>query len=192
MGTVVLFSGGVDSTTLLYHLLQFHEPSKIAALGFDYSQAHRYQELLAASRIAAELGVDFYRVPINPAVFGQPAVISVGEGDPVVPGRNVVFLAMAGAWAAARGMDTVAIGAHKDDAGLFPDCREDFLAAMDAALGTYGVSVYAPFLLHSKAEIVALGRGLSVPYERTWSCYWSGEQHCGHCLACTERARVLV
>lgn len=192
MGTVLLFSGGVDSTTLLYHLLESHAPGEVAALGYDYSQAHRYQELRAANRIADELGVQFVRVRIPSDIFGPSAVTTLGKGDPVVPGRNMVFLAMAIAWGAARGMDTVAIGAHRDDAELFPDCRVNFLAAVDAAAGTYGMTVFAPFIAHSKADIVALGRRLKVPYERTWSCYWSGEQPCGKCLACHERDRVLA
>jgi 7-cyano-7-deazaguanine synthase len=109
----------------------------------------------------------------------------------VVPNRNLLFLSLAGAVAVGSGLKTVLFSAHAGDAAVYPDCRPEFVAAADRALGlACGVGVEAPFLAMTKGEIVALGRELGVPLERTWSCYLGGEEPCGRCGACVERGEA--
>lgn len=174
MKVVVLLSGGIDSAVVL----RMMRDSERRAIGIDYGQAHAI-ELEYAAEIARE-----ERVPFQ--VLNVPAIRKVD--DVVFAGRNAVLLSVAASYAAASNFDTVAIGCNKTDEERFPDCRRAFIDAMDDALYAYRVSVVAPLLERSKAEVVALARKLGVAIPRTWSCYApSFGIPCGECLACTVR-----
>lgn len=197
MTVVLCYSGGLDSTVLLYQLLS--EGKAVKALGFDYGQRHS-RELGSAYEITRRLNVPFdvatvefpasnlvaaYRAPVDEPLIGTPTV---------VPCRNLVFLTMASAFAYSLKADAVAIAAHLGDFAVYPDCRSPFLAAAEQLIrATYGNSLHflAPFLTKTKAEIVALGKELRVPFTETWSCYAGEAMPCGKCGACIERSDAL-
>jgi len=200
MDTILLFSGGLDSTVLLYHLLE--KGDKVACLSADYGQTH-CKELQAAGAMCRALGVVHRTVHVPyAATIGVPHPL-VGGGnipqgrwdDPsmsatVVPNRNMIFLSLAGAWAMASGAGRVAIAAHLGDKLIYPDCRLEFLTAVQNALSLSSgrlLEVYAPFLGLPKDKVVAEGARMGVPFEKTWTCYAGGESPCGTCGACTER-----
>ena len=117
----------------------------------------------------------------------------------VVPNRNALMLDVAVAVAASTGCAGVAFGAHGGDHAIYPDCRPEFIAAFESAAKLAnagfvadGFRVWAPFLELSKSDIVRLGAGYGVPFDRTWSCYRGGELHCGSCGTCTERREAFT
>ena len=204
---VVIFSGGLDSTTLAYWLAD--GGTRLRLLSIDYGQRHRV-ELAHASAIARMLEADHHLVDLStlaPLLAGSAltdVAIPMPDGHytadsmraTVVPNRNAIMLDLAVAAAIAWGADTVAYGAHAGDHTIYPDCRPEFLTAYRALAATANelperFSVTAPFLEMSKADIVALGSELGVPFEATWSCYRGGERHCGTCGTCTERREAF-
>lgn len=207
--TVVVASGGLDSTVLAYKL--FRQDPRLLLVSFDYGQRHR-RELDAAVETAERLGVPHESVDLTavgrllagsaltdsslPMPDGHYTDASMAAT--VVPNRNAVLLSVAVGIAAARGAIRVAFGAHAGDQAIYPDCRSVFVAAFDQAArrGTEmrpgaGVGVIAPFASWTKADIVALGATLDVPFARTWSCYRGGAAHCGTCGTCVERREAF-
>ena len=178
--TVALaFSGGIDSTTLLYSLNQLY--LRVIAVTVDYGQRARY-EIVTAERIAKNLGVEYIVCHTDYPVF---------SGDEQ-PNRNMVILSLVAAHAARFGADLLMIGSTKSDAARFADCRLTFIDAMAAALATStGIKLSAPFAIHTKTELVAYARRIRVPLEKTWSCYKFVAELCGESLGCTERAAAL-
>lgn len=203
---VLVYSGGIDSTTLLYFLRQ--EGYQVRALGIDYGQRHR-KELDSARRICQALGVEFRLADLSslqPLLAGSSLTseeVPVPEGYytdqsmqiTVVPNRNMLLLSVAIAWAISSGVRTVAYAAHAGDHAIYPDCRPEFVDALSqaAALCHYEpVEILRPFIHKTKEEIVRLGARLGVPFEETWSCYKGGRLHCGRCGTCTERAEAFL
>jgi 7-cyano-7-deazaguanine synthase len=209
MKAVTLLSGGMDSTTLAYEL--HDQGAELIGISFDYGQRHRSRELAMAMRTAERLDIPHSVVDLRSltALLGGSALtdeIEVPEGHyseetmkaTVVPNRNAIMLSIATGVAVANQFDTVACAVHAGDHPIYPDCRPEFIEALDRALslGTQGFaptsfSIYAPFVHLTKAEIAALGNNLGVPWEDTWSCYVGGEQHCGRCGTCVERAEAF-
>ena len=112
----------------------------------------------------------------------------------VVPFRNGIMLAVACGIAESRGLDRVLIANHNGDHAIYPDCRENFIAAMGKAMeaGTYEhISIDAPFTDISKTDIALIGKRLGIDYSKTYSCYKGGEKHCGKCGTCVERKEAL-
>ena len=203
--TLVLLSGGLDSTVLLAHTITQGRPT--VALSVDYGQRHR-RELDAAQAVAHHYRVDHYVLDLTSwgrLLVGSSltdATVAVPHVDydadsmanTVVPNRNAVFLMAAAGIAQTLGHDTIATAVHAGDHYLYPDCRPEFIhAANQAALaGTGGaVQIAAPFVDITKADIARLGRTLNVPFALTWSCYEGGAQHCGACGTCRERRQAL-
>lgn len=204
--TVVVFSGGLDSTTLLYHLLDLgHE---VKAISFDYGQRHR-KELNAATNITQQLKID-HRI-VNVAglaeIFGENALtdrtvtVPHGEYSPetmqvtVVPNRNMIMLSIATGWAIAIDFDSVAFGAHSGEYTPYPDCQPAFVVAMNAATRVCAgtpIEILAPFVRWSKADVVRQGKHLNVPFESTWSCYEGGDAQCGQCSTCIDREIAIA
>lgn len=200
--TVVSFSGGLDSTTLLYHLKA--EGHQLKALSVEYGQRHLAEETQAAKAICDTLGVERRVVDLTSLVgfFGNNALTASGialpEGEyaadtigvTTVPNRNMVLLSVGIAWAASLGFDGVAFGAHGGEHTNYPDCQPKFAEAMDGAARVCDfneIRVLAPFVNWVKTDIVRRGEELRVPFELTWSCYAGGTTHCGKCGTCIDR-----
>lgn len=179
-----LLSGGLDSVTLLYHLKA--DGHSIHCLLFDYRQRHK-QELLWARHHAQKCGVLFTTVDL-------PDLGGLTEPSWIVPNRNATFLSVAVNLACQAGADTVTIGCNADDAEAFPDCRKEFLDAMNAAVRAagYQVEICAPFLDWPKRRIVQRARALGIGLTEVWACYRGGERPCGHCPACRKLAAAAV
>lgn len=203
---VVLVSGGLDSATVL--AMARGQGFACYALSFDYGQRHRC-ELAAAARVARSLGGMEHRIfPLDLRQFGGSALtddtIAVpdapGEGIPVtyVPARNTVFLSLALAWAEVLGAGDIFIGVNAVDYSGYPDCRPEFIAAFEqmANLATRAgvegrrLTVHAPLIHLSKAEIIRTGSALGVDYGQTLSCYNpdAAGRACGVCDSCRLRA----
>jgi 7-cyano-7-deazaguanine synthase len=203
---VVLLSGGMDSVTALYDA---HARQPIAAaVSFHYGSKHNERELPMAAHHARALGLRHHilRLDFIGEHFVSDLLQSGGEipkghyeeqtmKQTVVPFRNGIMLAIAGGFAESVGARGLVIAAHAGDHAIYPDCREDFMAAMGAALrlGTYaGLEILRPFIHLTKAEIAARGVALGVDFAQTWSCYTGGEIHCGECGTCVERREAFV
>jgi 7-cyano-7-deazaguanine synthase len=206
MKVVVLCSGGMDSVTALH--LAAREHTVVAAISFDYGAKHSARELPMAAAQAALLGVRHEVVNLDFAnrLFASALLQSGGEipeghyaadnmKQTVVPFRNAVFLSIACGFAESCEAEGLVIAAHGGDHAIYPDCREDFMAAMGDAmrLGTYaGVRLLRPFITMDKAAIASEGARLGVDYARTWSCYKGGARHCGRCGTCVERREAFL
>lgn len=212
---LVLLSGGMDSSTLLAHsLIDPADPERVVdalAVFVNYGQRH-IRERQSAALIADHYGVELLDLDLR--AFGSsvrsaltsPDEVAVPHGhytaetmrDTVVPNRNATMLSAAAGIASSRGMTTVKTAVHAGDYDVYPDCRPEFITALDIAtrLGC-GVSVDAPFVRRTKADIASIGAHLGVPYRLTWSCYEGGQpgnpdQHCGRCGTCVERAEAFA
>jgi 7-cyano-7-deazaguanine synthase len=205
MKTVVIYSGGLDSSVLLYHLLA--ERQEVHALSIDYGQRHRC-ELDRAAGICKLAGVPHQtaalpglRSLLSGSSLTSPE-IEVAEGhyteenmkSTVVPNRNMILLAIATGHALSIDAKQVAYAAHSGDHAIYPDCRNEFADAMARAISICdwkSVELSRPFVDWTKAEIVRRGAELNVPMELTWSCYKGGERHCGRCGTCIERREAF-
>lgn len=205
MQAVLVYSGGLDSTVLLHDLLA--AGAGVRALTVDYGQRHR-REIDAARGLCAARGVEHRVADLRAlqGLFGPSSLTDASVGVPhghyaeqtmkstVVPNRNMILLAVAGAWAIATRSDCVAYAAHGGDHAIYPDCRSEFADALDRALGLadwHTLRIHRPYLGLTKGEIVARGARLGVPFAETWSCYEGGALHCGRCGTCVERREAF-
>ena len=201
--SVIIYSGGLDSTTLLHE-----ERERVAlAVTFDYGSNHAVREIACARHHCALLGIEhlvidlaFMKRYFNSSLFSGADAIPNGSYDEenmrstVVPFRNGIMLSVACGLAEDRGLKRVLIANHGGDHAIYPDCRPEFVAAMDAAMraGTYAdVQLAAPYTHLTKSEIVRRGATLGIDYGQTYSCYRGGERHCGTCGTCTERREAF-
>lgn len=203
--TVVLLSGGLDSSALLYHLRA--EGIEVRALSVNYNQRH-CKELDAACAIARCTDT-LHKIADLSAIaslLGGSALTSPDLAVPlghyedetmkltVVPNRNMILLSLAVAWAVSTKSDSVAYAAHNGDHAIYPDCRAEFADAMARATELcdwHRVTLQRPFITYSKADIVRRGAELGVPFAQTWSCYQGGQLHCGQCGTCVERREAF-
>ncbi|TPE55689.1 7-cyano-7-deazaguanine synthase QueC [Maribrevibacterium harenarium] len=202
---VVVYSGGMDSYTVLHKALA--EGKEVYALSFNYGQRHS-KELEVAALVCAELGVSHKIVDIsaiNQLMAGSSLTsdIDIPEGhyaeesmkNTVVPNRNMVLLSMAIAYAVSLEAPEVYYGAHSGDHHIYPDCRPEFVHAMNAVAGIanyQAVEIVTPFLNSSKGEILAAGLAMGLDYSKTWTCYNGRVQACGKCGACNERLEAFA
>lgn len=208
MKAVILLSGGLDSSTVLYQAKA--EGCDCYALSFDYQQRHR-RELEAAAQVAQVAGVVQHQVvtfdlrrwggsALTDEAIEIPRDRSLSEmaqSIPVtyVPARNTIFLSFGLAYAEAMGAERVYIGVNALDYSGYPDCRPDYIQAMQEVfrLGTKQgregdpITIITPLINLKKTEIIELGNQLGVPWEKTWSCYTGGERACGVCDSCRLR-----
>lgn len=205
---IVLFSGGLDSTTCLYWALD--KGYACETLTISYGQRHE-REVRAAQTIARRLGVKQHLVTLqfpwlvssslvdkNQTIPDQPMEeIESGKiPSTYVPGRNLVFLSVAASLMDSIHADAIVAGPNAVDFSGYPDCTPKFFQAAAEAINrgtergvTQSVEVLAPLMALSKTDIVRLGAKLGVPFELTWSCYNGGDKPCGHCDSCKLRAR---
>jgi len=200
---VIIVSGGMDSTTMLY---EFKEQIALA-ITFDYGSTQNGRERRCAIEHCKRLGIehliiklDFMHKYFKSALLESADAIPDGNYDDenmkttVVPFRNGIMLAIACGIAESRGLHRVMIANHSGDHAIYPDCRRPFIDAMSVAMqtGTYeGVTVFAPYTNISKTDIARHGKALGLDYAETYSCYKGGEHHCGTCGTCTERKQAL-
>jgi len=206
MKVVVVYSGGLDSTVLLYHLLA--EGHEVRAVSVHYGQRHA-RELAAAAEIAAGRSVAHQVLDLAAlgALFPGRALTSAAAEVPqreyspeslavtTVPNRNMILLAAALSWAAHLRFDAAAYAAHAGMPITYPDCRPEFARAMAAAARVCDwrpLEVLAPFVSWTKADVVRRGAALGAPLGRTWSCYVGGDKHCGRCGTCLDRRQAFV
>jgi len=201
---ILIYSGGMDSTTLLYHLID--KGYDVHALSFYYGQRHK-KELSCARDICNLLQIDHDVINISdigkylkgssltdniPTPHGHYA--SENMKVTVVPNRNAIMISIAYGIAYSEKACLVATAVHAGDHFIYHDCRSDFIKSIEKSLQLATdskISIYAPFLNLSKNEIVKEGKKLHVPYEKTWTCYEGGDIHCGKCGACVERIEAL-
>ena len=205
MKTVLIYSGGLDSTVLLYHLRATGQ--SVHALSVNYGQRHRC-ELDHAAKICCELNIPNPVADlsaIQPLLAGSSLTspeIEVAEGhyteetmkSTVVPNRNMILLSIAAGHALSIGAQQIAYAAHSGDHAIYPDCRNEFADAMAEAIRLCDwntVELSRPFVDWTKADIVRRGAELNLPFEKTWSCYKGGEIHCGRCGTCIERREAF-
>lgn len=202
--SVIIISGGMDSTTLLYD----YKDRIALALSFDYGSNHNDRELPFARLHCARLGIrhivitlDFMAKLFRSSLLeGADAIpeghyTDVNMKSTVVPFRNGIMLAIACGMAESEGLRYVMMANHAGDHAIYPDCRPAFVKAFSAAAaaGTYnGVELLAPYTDKTKAEIALRGKTLGIDYSETWSCYKGGEHHCGRCGTCVERREALA
>ncbi|HAX61688.1 MAG TPA: 7-cyano-7-deazaguanine synthase QueC [Elusimicrobia bacterium] len=197
---VVLLSGGLDSSTVLFIA---RRKFRCHCLIFDYGQRHS-RELKSAKKIAACADVDYKTVKIFFPWKGSslidknkkiPYNKKIGKEIPLtyVPGRNTIFLSYALSFAETIGAKKIFIGANAVDFSGYPDCRPQYYKNFNKLLsvGTKSgdIKIETPLLYKTKKEIVELAFRLKVPLELTWSCYSGGKKPCGKCDACVLRAK---
>jgi len=204
--TIVILSGGLDSTVLLWSLLASGD--EIVALTFDYGQRHS-REIDAARAICAESNTKQLVIDLSPlrkVMVGNSQTdqeIEVPHGHyadetmkkTIVPNRNMIMLAVAGAAAVSFNAQAIAYGAHAGDHPIYPDCRPIFTDAMEKAFlvaSLEPIRLLRPFINMSKADIVALGSKIGAPMHLTYSCYEGNHSyHCGECGTCIERKEAF-
>ena len=212
---LVLFSGGVDSTTCLGLAIDRYGKENVIALSVSYGQKHE-KEIEASRKIAEYYGVEHLYLDLgeifqysNCSLLSHSTdeipeeayaeQLSKTDGKPVstyVPFRNGLFLSSAASIALSKDCEVIYYGAHADDSAGFayPDCSPVFNQAMNEAIwegSGHQLKIEAPFVNVSKAEVVRIGLELGVPYELTWSCYEGGEKPCGKCGTCIDRAAAF-
>ena len=216
---LVVFSGGMDSFTLLHKIVGVGaaDGREVRAISFDYGQKH-HKELDYANRETHRLGIEHIlgdMSGISSLLTGSALTsedVEMPEGHytdksmaaTVVPGRNTIMLSLAMAYAegqvkaGAAPHVSVYYGAHQGDHAIYPDCRSSYVEHMvhvfrEATEGKVGL--IAPFVLLDKGDILAVGKGLGLTgadYARAWTCYKGEEIPCGKCGACVERAEAFA
>jgi len=205
---VILLSGGLDSSTVLYQAKA--DGCECYAISFDYKQRHR-RELESARAIALSAGVKAHQiVNFDLTLWGGSALTDdemelpsdrtlteMSQNIPItyVPARNTIFLSFALAYAETLEAQRIYIGVNALDYSGYPDCRLDYIQAMQEVfrLGTKqgregeAINIVTPLIELKKTEIIQLGNKLGVPWKQTWSCYAGGETACGVCDSCRLR-----
>lgn len=204
--SLILLSGGLDSTVALYWARQHHEV--MGAVSFDYGSKHNEKEIAFAAWHCAQMGIphDIVALPFVNDLFNSDLLKSGGDipdghyaddnmKRTVVPFRNGIMLAIACGLAESREVDALVIAAHSGDHAIYPDCREPFMKAIGDAMreGTYPrIELLRPFIAMDKTAIARLGHDLGVDMGQTWSCYKGQELHCGTCGTCVERREAFL
>ena len=215
MKALVLFSGGLDSSVCLGLAVKKYGAEEVLALSIYYGQKHK-KEMEASEKVAAFYGVKRITLDLGEIFKDSTCTLLEGaaeeipheeyaeqlsktDGAPVstyVPYRNGLFLSSAAAVALSNGCEVIYYGAHADDAAgsAYPDTSEAFNKAISDAIyigSGNALTVVAPFIDKSKAEVVAAGHEIGVPFELTWSCYEGNEKACGVCGTCRDRIRAF-
>ena len=201
---VVIYSGGMDSFTILNKAKQ--QGYELFALTFDYGQKHD-KEIEYARRVCAELEVQHKIIDITAInqLLQSSSLTSdkdIPEGhyqdqnmkSTVVPNRNMILLSLAIGYAVDIGANKVFYGAHSGDHAIYPDCRPEFVLAMNdvAKLANYEpVDIMTPYLNSDKIEILKDGLAMGLDYGKTWTCYNGRDKACGKCGSCVERLEAF-
>jgi len=201
---VVIYSGGMDSFTVLNRALQ--DGKEVYALTFDYGQRH-VKEIEYASNVCKSLKVNHKVIDIsaiNQLLAGSSLTddIDIPQGhyeaesmkSTVVPNRNMILLSLAVGYAVSTGASQVYYGAHSGDHAIYPDCRPEFVMKMNdvCKIANYeSVEIFSPYLTVTKSDILTDGLKMNLKYDQTWTCYNGREKACGKCGACEERLEAF-
>ena len=201
--SLIILSGGMYSVTMLHDFC-----NDIAlAVTFDYGSNHNKREAACAAYHCQLLGIKHILIPLDfMGKYFKSSMLEGAEAIPeghyasenmkstVVPFRNGIMLAIACGIAESNGLKHVMMSNHSGDHAIYPDCRQEFVDAMTAAMtaGTYEhIDLVAPYTAISKTDIARIGKRLGIDYSTTYSCYKGGEHHCGKCGTCVERKEAL-
>ncbi|MGA0164201.1 MAG: 7-cyano-7-deazaguanine synthase QueC [Bdellovibrionota bacterium] len=204
MKIVHLLSGGLDSGVALAHWLSLSHEVRI--LSINYGQRH-FRELESARALCEYFNLDFVEVNLEALKTlmhqnSQTGLLDVPEGHytedsmkmTVVPNRNMMMLSVAMSHAIDLKYDAVSFAAHGGDHTIYPDCRPEFIQAMNQVAKVcdwHPLQILAPFQDFTKSQIVKRGAELDFPFHLTWSCYKGLEKHCGKCGTCVERKEAF-
>lgn len=204
MKIIVILSGGMDSTTLLYKYI--NEGNEVRTISFNYGQQHK-KELEYAKETCKLLNIDHKIIDLSGLKDILKSALTSDQEIPeghyedevmkqtVVPNRNMIMLSVAIGYAISEGYDAVGYAAHGGDHEIYPDCRPIFvdkIKELAKVVDYKPIEVLAPFLSITKADIVKLGIDLNVPYENTWSCYKGEKEPCLKCGTCVERVEAFA
>ena len=201
---VVILSGGMDSTTLLYDVVQ--SGFETYALSFNYNQKHK-KELDCAKATCKKLGVNHKIVDLSVLNQLAPSALTrddweVPEGhyeadnmkETVVPNRNMVLISLAASYAMGIKAERLFYGAHNGDHAIYPDCRKEFAEALRdvVKIADWNITTLDfPYIDFDKGDIAIRGKELNVDYSLTWTCYKGKEKACGVCGSCQERLEAF-
>jgi 7-cyano-7-deazaguanine synthase len=207
---VTLLSGGLDSTVLLYHILA--EGYQPYVLSVFYGQRHKI-EISYARMICKNLGIsqkilditNINELILKGCLAGKEEVPfghyeAENMKSTIVSNRNMILLSIATGYAATINAEKVFYGAHAGDHQIYPDCRKEFVKALDSAIylgnlwenNNKSIELIAPFTEMTKADLVKLGIKLKVPFENTWSCYSGTTRPCLRCSTDIERTEAFI
>lgn len=204
--TVVIYSGGMDSFTLVNQL--YVEGRLHSCLSFNYGQSH-VKELSYAAAWTKRNGVPHTVVDLvnmadvcmrGSALLGDMAVpeghyAAENMKKTVVPNRNAIMLSVAVAYAVSNNLSLVSFGAHAGDHEIYPDCRPEFVSAMNTVAlmaNWHRVGIEAPYLGLTKIGILDIGFMMELDYSQSWTCYKGGQVACGKCGSCQERLTAFA
>ena len=202
--SLLVLSGGLDSTTMLYE----YKDNIALAVSFNYGSNHNQKEIAFAKWHCEQLNIPhlivelpFIKQFFRSSLLAGPDAIPEGNYNDrnmrstVVPFRNGIMLAVAAGLAENNSLKNIMLANHAGDHSIYPDCRPKFVEAMDKAVqnGTYdGIRLLTPYTHLTKAQIAAKGNQMGIDYSKTWSCYKGGDIHCGKCGTCRERREALM
>ncbi len=201
--SILIYSGGMDSTTMLYD----YKDAIALAVSFNYGSNHNAKELQCAALHCKRLGIrhivinlDFMKQYFHSSLLSGAECIPEGHyasenmRSTVVPFRNGIMIAIAAGLAEDNALKRIMLANHSGDHAIYPDCRAAFVEAMNRSCqaGTYQqVELFTPYTQWTKADIARRGKELGIDYAETWSCYKGGERPCGKCGTCVERREAL-
>ena len=202
--SILILSGGMDSTTLLYD----YQERIALAISFDYGSNHNAREIPFAKLHCQRLGIRHLVIPLDfMGRYFRSSLLSGADDIPeghyaddnmkstVVPFRNGIMLAIATGMAESNDLQYVMMANHGGDHTIYPDCTPQFVDAFNGAAqaGTFvKVGLRSPYTNITKADIAAKGKALGIDYSKTWSCYKGGDHHCGCCGTCVERREAFA
>ncbi|MCK5647889.1 MAG: 7-cyano-7-deazaguanine synthase QueC [Gammaproteobacteria bacterium] len=219
---LVVLSGGQDSTTCLYWAINEFGKENVSSLSFDYGQRHKI-ELDAARKVTEIAAVAHVILPIDTfsalggnaltddidiaedvdaeannnaegSLYAEGSLSDSALPNTFVPGRNLIFLTFAAAYAYQRSIKHLITGVAQTDYSGYPDCRESTLRSLEQTLRLgmeYNISIHTPLMNLSKSDTVTLAEGLGAmdAMAYTHTCYNGEQPPCGHCQACRLRAK---
>lgn len=206
---VAVVSGGMDSITMLYMLVDAGYTPHIVS--FDYGQKHAFRELHMAAWHASYLELPHLKIPMGNIGSHLRSALTQRDADvpeghyaaenmkaTVVPNRNMIMMSIAAGIMISDTAHMLGVGVHAGDHAIYPDCRPEFIVHMETTLKVANegfispeFQIFAPFVNLGKHDIVTIGSKLGVKYDYTWSCYKGGTHHCGKCGTCVERKEAF-
>ncbi len=203
MSKLLIYSGGMDSTTMLH---QFKDEIALA-LSFNYGSKHNMIEIRHAAKNCEQLGIEHLVINLGNVMKHFKSALLLDGGDipeghysednmasTVVPFRNGIMLSIAAGIAESNNLISILVASHYGDDAQYPDCRQTFVdpmrEAINAGTGNH-VILEAPYTLNTKDQIAKIGYSLSIDWSTTYSCYKGGKNHCGRCGTCVERIWAL-